>query len=159
MKKKFITFTSLVLVFTLGFLYMNHNYLAAGDRDGKKECTSSSSCSKNKSNEIKAGGDWSTYEFVTDQVCCDEMKATLKSELMGLAGVKDVKFGKSCSVSKMTSVSVYYAAGETNEETIASSIKGKDADCTGKSGCEDKSGCEGKTGCESKNKKTDGKDI
>ena len=153
MKRKFITFASLVLVFTLGFLYINHNYLAAGDRDGKKECTSSSSCSKNKSNEIKAGGDWSSYEFVTDQACCDEMKTSLKTNLMNVAGVKDVKFGQTCNVSKMTGVSVYYAAGETTEETIASSIKGKDADCSGKSGCE------GKTDCTPKNKKTDGKDI
>ena len=116
MKRKFISFASLVLVFTLGFLYMNHNYLAAGDRDGKKECSSSSSCSKNKSTEIKAGGDWSNYEFTTDRACCDEMKTALKTDLMNISGVKDVKFGSTCNVSKMTGVSVYYAAGETNEE-------------------------------------------
>jgi hypothetical protein len=155
MKRKLILFTSLVLVLTVVFLYMNHNYLQAGDRDGKKECTSSSSCSKNKSNEIKAGGEWSSYEFVTDQACCDEMKNTLKTDLMTVAGVKEVKFSSTCNVSKMTNVSVYYASEETNEEIIAASVKGKNADCNGKSG----SGCEGKTNCAPKNKKTDGKDI
>lgn len=158
MKTKFISFASLILIFALGFLYVNHNYIEAGDRDGKKECvnksgcTNMSGCTQNKSSEIKAGGEWSSYEFVTDKACCEEMKSSLKTELLGLAGVKDVKFSPTCSVSKMTNVSIYYAAGETSEETLASLVKDKGFDCSGKD-------CEGK-GCTPKNKKTsDGKDI
>lgn len=149
MKTKFISFASLVMVFTLVFLYANHNNLSAGDRDKKKECTSSSGCIKNKSNEIKAGGEWSTYEFLSDKAYDNETKSNLRNELMSAAGVKDVKFSHSCSVSNMTYVSVYYAAGETSEETLASLVKGKGFDCSG-------NGCDG---TKKHNKKTNGRDI
>ena len=85
---------------------------------------------------IKTGGEWASYEFVTDKACCDEMKSSLQSDLMTVAGVKEVKFGSSCSVSKMSMVTVYYSAGETSEENISSFIKDKSYECTGNhSGC------------------------
>jgi hypothetical protein len=46
MKRKFIILASLVLVFSLGFLYVNHNYLSANDRDGKNDCTNYSGCTQ-----------------------------------------------------------------------------------------------------------------
>jgi hypothetical protein len=151
MKRKFILLASLVLVFTLGFIYVNHNYISANGRDGKNTCTNMTGCTQHKSNTIKAGGEWSSYEFVTDKACTDEMQSSLKTELMNVAGVKDVKFSSTCSYSKMTNVSIYYSAGETSEETLQSFIKDKGFDCSG-------SGCEGK-GCTPKNKKTDAKNI
>ena len=124
--KKAVSLTAFILVLALGFLYMNQSYLIADDRDGNKDC--SSSCSKSK--DIKAGGEWSSYEFVTDKACCDEMKTSLQKDLMGVAGVKEVKFSISCSVSKMTQVTVYYAAGETSEENLAAYLKDKSYDCS-----------------------------
>lgn len=149
MKRKFILLASLVLVFTLGFLYVNHNYLSANDRDGKNDCANYSGCTQHKTSEIKAGGEWSSYEFTTDKASCNEMKSSLKTELMNLDGVKDVKFSSTCTVSKMTNVSIYYSAGETSQEKLASFVKDKGYDC---------SGCD-KHECPMKNKKTGSKNI
>ena len=77
------------------------------------------------------------------------MQSSLKSELMSVAGVKDVKFSSTCTVSKMTNVSIYYSASETSRETLASYVKDKGMDC---SGCDKKD-------CPLKNKKTSGKNI
>jgi hypothetical protein len=137
MRNRIFVFTSLVLVLTFGFLYINQSYLSANDKDGKKDC-SMHSCSKQnaKDKEIKAGGEeYSTYEFVTDKACCDEMKTSMEKELMGINGVKEVKFGQSCEASKMTNVSIYYSAGETNVETISSIIKDKEFNCPDNGNC------------------------
>jgi hypothetical protein len=129
--KKVISLTAVILVLTFGFIYLNQGMLKSGQKDGDKNC--SSTCSKNK--DIKAGGEWSEYEFVTDKACSDEMKTSLQADLMNIAGVKEVKFGSSCSVSKMTMVRVYYSSGETSEENIASFVKDKSYDCQGHNGC------------------------
>lgn len=149
MKRKFILLASLVLVFTLGFIYVNHNYLSANDRDGKNNCTDFSGCTGHKTNEIKAGSEWSSFEFITDKACGDEMQTSLKKDLMSLDGVKEVKFSPTCTVSKMTNVSVFFSAGETNRETLSSYVKDKGYDC---------SGCN-KQECPMKNKKTGGRKI
>ncbi|HEY3251042.1 MAG TPA: hypothetical protein VGK25_07975 [Ignavibacteria bacterium] len=134
-EKKIISITALILILALGFLYLNQSRLIADDRDGKKSCTiDKSSCTEHK--VIKAGGEWSSYEFVTDKACCEEMKTQLQTDLMSVAGVKEVKFGPSCSVSKMSQVTIYYAAGETSEETLAAYLKDKNYDCSGHSGCD-----------------------
>jgi hypothetical protein len=137
MKSKIFIFTTLVLILTFGFIYVNQTYLSSNDKDGKKEC-SNHSCSKQntKDKEIKAGGnEFSSYEFVTDKACCDEMKTSMQTELMGINGVKEVKFGESCEVSKMTKVSVIYSAGETSEEAITSLIKAKEFNCSENGNC------------------------
>jgi len=162
--RKVITLTGFLLVLAFGFLYLNQSLLIADDRNGEKDC--SSSCSKNK--EVKAGGEFSSYEFVTDKACCDEMKTGLQTDLMSVAGVKEVKFSTACSVSKMTQVTVFYAAGETSEENIAAYLKDKNYDCSGgHPGCNKdgvKSG-EGKDGkdcekeCPGKNKTKDLKQL
>ena len=157
---KIISLTAFFLVLAFGFLYLNQNLLIADDRDGKKDC--SSSCSHSK--DVKAGGEFSSYEFVTDKACCEEMKTGMQTDLMSVAGVKEVKFSTSCSVSKMTQVIVYYAAGETTEENIATYLKDKSYDCSGgHSGCNKdgvKSG-DGKDGneCPHKEKSKDTKQL
>ena len=161
--KKVVTLTAFILVLTLGFIYLNQGKLSAGDKDGKKDC--SSSCSDSK--DIKAGGEWSSYEFVTDKAVSDEMKSSLQSDLMGVAGVKEVKFSTSCSVSKMTKVIVYYAAGETSEENIASFVKDKSYDCSGHNGCnkdgvksgESKDGTDCQKECPHKDKSKESKQL
>jgi len=150
MKKKLILFSSAVVLLTFGFLYVNHSYLSAGSDDGKSGCTSSSSCVKY--GEIKAGGEFETYEFVTDKACCDEMKTSLKTGLMSISGVKDVKFGHGCSMSKMTRVSVNFAGGETNKETIEAYILNNKLDCPDTENCP-------KGKCDPKSKSKDTKDI
>lgn len=147
MNKKIIGIASIVVVFALGFLYLNQGYLAANDKDGN---TCSSSCDDKGKNSgtssIKAGNEWSSYEFTTDKACCEQMKSDLQKELGSVAGVKEVKFSQTCNVSKMTNVTVLYAAGETNEETIVSFVKNKSYDCSSK--------CEGKSGCDKKSNDT-----
>jgi hypothetical protein len=138
MNKKIISLAAIVVVFALGFLYLNQSYLVAGGKDGK-ECIGKTGCDKDgkkdgkteKQSGIKAGGEFSSYEFTTDQACCDGMKADLENDIKGIAGVKEIKFGSTCNVSKMTNVTVYYAAGETSEENIVSVVKGKNYDCSG----------------------------
>jgi hypothetical protein len=179
MNKKIISISALVVVFALGFFYLNQEYLAAytksdGDCDKtqcdktsgtkssseNKECDKSS-CGENKSMK-KAGGEFSSYEFTTDKACCEEMKADLEKGLLGVAGVKEVRFSQTCNVSKMTNVTVMYSAGETNQENIASFVKEGKFDCSGsgcskdgvKSGETKKDGCDGKTECPGKNKKS-----
>jgi len=127
--KKTISVTALVLIVSLGLLYLNQGLLIADDRDGKKDC--SSQCTQSKTS-----GDFSSYEFVTDKACCDQMKTDLQTGLMGVAGVKEVKFGSTCNVSKMTPVTVLYTAGETSEENIVSYLNDKKFDCEGTKGCE-----------------------
>jgi hypothetical protein len=134
MNKKILTAAALVVVFSLGFLYLNQGYLSANDKESKS-CTNKSACD-DKNKEVKAGGDLNQYEFTTDKACCDEMKADLQNELTSVAGVKEVKFGKTCGASKMTHVTVYYAAGETSEDALAKFVKDKSYDCQGKTGCD-----------------------
>jgi hypothetical protein len=142
MNKKVISIAALVVLFAFGFLYVNATYLQADNKSGKKECTSSScrdktSQSSNQSSsdnkDIKAGGETGTYQFVTDKIHCEDCKVSMQKELMGgVSGIKDVKFGETCSVSKMTNVTVYYSAGETSTDKIASYVKDKSYDCSGK---------------------------
>jgi hypothetical protein len=146
MKKKIFLFTTVVLVLTLGFLYINHNNLTAGD-DNSKNCSSGI-----KSSELKAGGDLETYVFVTDKACCDEMKNTLKSELMSIKGVKDVEFAHGCSVSNMTSVKVSFTGGKTSKETIEAFIIENKLDCPDSENCP-------KSKCEPKSKNKESKNI
>jgi hypothetical protein len=136
MRNKILVFTSLVLVLTFGFLYINQSGISANDKEGKKDCTHSCSKQNSKDKEIKAGGDEnSVYAFITDKACCDEMKTSMQNELMGINGVKEVKFGSSCNVSKMTQVSIYYSAGETNEAALISFIKDKEYNCPDNGNC------------------------
>jgi hypothetical protein len=182
-KNKIIPIAVLVVVFSLGFLYLNQNYLTANDKEGKtcaenSGCTDKSSCTKKSSSErnnIKAGGEWNSYEFVTDKACCEEMKTDLQKELLGVAGVKEVKFSGTCNVSKMTQVTVYYSAGETSQDNIASYLKDKKFDCTGKEcdgkGCtkdgvksgeksgSKENGCDGNKECPHKEKTKDSKNL
>jgi len=181
MNKKFLGAAALVIVFAFGFLYLNQSYLIANDKDGKdcsKECTTSAGdksgcdktaaiessgdktgCDKSKcgdNSNIKAGGEFSSYQFVTDKVTCDDSKADLQKNILSIAGVKEVNFGSTCNVSKMTNVTIMYAAGETSEENIAASLKEKNMDCSGKSGCDKDGKNSGDVNkeCPSKNKKS-----
>ncbi len=160
MNKKIIAAAALVVIFAVTFLYLNQSYLIANDKDGKNcsnECTEKTSNVKkdcDDKNSIKAGGDYSNYEFTTDKACCEEMKSDLQKNLLSFSGVKEVNFSSTCNVSKMTNVTVKYAAGETNEEAIAKYIKDNSYDCSTKSGC-DKDGVKSgnnKNGCEDKSK-------
>jgi len=187
MNKKFLGAAAIVVIFAFGFLYLNQSYLIANDKDGKdcsKECTQNagktgcdktaaietlgdksgcdkSGCDKSKCGDdnIKAGGEYSSYQFVTDKVTCEDSKADLQKNILSIAGVKEVSFGSTCNVSKMTNVTIMYAAGETSEENIAASLKEKNMDCSGKSGCnkDGKNSGDSKDGykdCPSKNKKS-----
>ncbi len=183
MNKKIISISALVVVFALGFFYLNQEYLAAYTKSGgdcdktqcsktsgtkssadKKECDKSScdksSCDKSscddKKGMIKAGGEFSSYEFVTDKVTCEDSKAELQKNILSIAGVKEVNFGSTCNVSKMTSVTIMYSAGETSEENIAASLKEKNMDCSGNSGCnkDGKNSGDVKKECPGKNKKS-----
>jgi hypothetical protein len=163
MNKKILSVASLVVVFTLSFFYVNQNFLTANDKD-IKDCANKTACD-GKNKDVKAGGEFESYEFTTDQACCDEMKNALQTDLLTVAGIKEVKFSPTCSVSKMTNVTVYFAAGETNSENIAAYVKDKNYDCPG-SGCtkdgvksgDKKEGCDSKKECtpnkETKNKET-----
>jgi len=183
MNKKIISVSALVVVFALGFFYLNQEYLVAYTKSGgdcdktkcgetsgtkssadKKECDKSScdksSCDKSscddKKGMIKAGGEFSSYEFVTDKVTCEDSKADLQKNILSIAGVKEVTFGSTCNVSKMTNVTIMYSAGETSEENIAASLKENNMDCSGKSGCnkDGKNSGDVKKECPSKNKKS-----
>jgi hypothetical protein len=175
MNKKIILISSFTVLLTFGFLYINQTYLCANDKQGcDKSSFSKSGCDDKKSSktentnkQISSSGDKGVYEFTTDQACCEQMKAELQSNLLSIAGVKEVEFGSTCSVSKMTNVKVIYAADQTTEETIAALVKQKDVDCSTKSGCDKdgvksgdskKEGCDSKKECPSKDKKT-GKNL
>ena len=154
MNKKLLSISVLVIIFAFGFLYLNQAYLIAHDKESgncDKECTQKtagktcdksscdkmtgdksgcdkSSCGDNKS-QIKAGGEYTSYQFVTDKVTCEDSKADLQKNILSIAGVKEVNFGSTCNVSKMTSVTIMYSSGETSEEKIAASLKEKNMDC------------------------------
>lgn len=158
MNKKIITAAGLIVVFAFTFLYLNQSYLIANDKDGKNcsnECTQKTSAEKtgcDSKNNVKAGGEFSSYEFTTDKACCEEMKADLQKNLLTVSGVKEVSFSQTCNVSKMTNVKVMYSAGETNEDAIATFVKNNSYDCSSHSGC-DKDGMKSgdkKGGCDSK---------
>jgi hypothetical protein len=162
MKRNIIIIAGIAVVLLFSFLYINQNYLMADDRDGKKECSDMSKCDdKEKNKEIKAGSDLNEYVFATDQACCDEMKADLQTQILGIAGVKEVSFGETCGHSKMTQVKVFYNGSETTEDVIAASVNEKNVKSEGKTGC-DKNSKSGKTDgmkeCPS-HKNKDSKDI
>ncbi len=186
MNKKLLSISALVVIFVFGFLYLNQAYLVAHDKTSsgcdksscdktagiksstdKTNCDKSScdksSCDKSLCDEnkgqIKAGGEYQSYQFVTDKVICEDTKADLQKNILSIAGVKEVSFGSTCNVSKMTSVTVMYSAGETSEENIATVLKEKKMDCSGNSGCnkDGKNSGDNKDGnkeCPSKNKKS-----
>ena len=171
MNRKIIALSSVVLILALGFLYIQQGNLMAGDKN--KSCCMNKNTQKtsNDAPGIKAGGEkFASYEFSTDKACCEEMRSSMQKELLGISGVKEVKFSQTCTASKMTMVSVLYDAGATNESGIAASLKEKNIDCPQMPGC-DKEGCSKnksgsnmqqqcpKGGCDMKNKKTNGKDI
>lgn len=119
------------MLLTFGFLYINDHYTTSG------RYVSSCSCPKHNSSiqNTTAGNKWSSYNFVTDKACCDEMRNSITKELMGLTGVKDVKFGPSCSVSSMSHVSIFYSADEITSQNIASFLKDNKMDCSNPENC------------------------
>jgi len=159
MKKKIIIIGSFVVILVFGILYTQSNSLIADDKDGKKDC--SSSCTKktgtSSSTENKSGcssekiggattevaGEFPVYEFVTDKISCDGCKPGMSEKIMGISGVREVSYGETCKVSKMTSVKVYYSSSDTTPEIIAASVKDKALNC-------DESKCNSKNKTEKK---------
>lgn len=101
------------------------------------------------STETSASGEYAVYEFVTDKIDCDGCKPGVTNKLMGVTGVKEVVFGETCKVSKMTSVKVLYSDKDTTPEIIAASVKEKGLECE-KGKCGDGSKCTGKDKTEKK---------
>ncbi|MBL8006120.1 MAG: hypothetical protein JNJ56_01200 [Ignavibacteria bacterium] len=167
MRKKIIVIGSLVVLLVFGFLYFQNNILIADDKDGSKDCSSSctkssstesstenkSSCTAGKENMSGANTDatnnYAVYEFVTDKITCNDCKTGMTKNLMGVSGVKEVTFGETCNVSKMTSVKVFYSDKDTTPELISASVKEKGLECD-KSKCGDGSKCTGKNKTEKK---------
>lgn len=162
MKNKIIIFCSLVVILAFGFLYIQNNNLIADDKDGKKNCSSSCTQKTNTSSaESKSGcqydktgattdatkdvtNEYAVYEFVTDKISCDDCKPGMSENLMGLAGVKEINFGETCKVSKMTSVKVFYSSTDTTPEVIAASVKDKGLECVKDAKCTSKNKVEKK---------------
>lgn len=162
MKNKILISGTLVLLMVLSFLfYTNNSNLIADDKDGKKDCSSQctqkagstenkSSCTDSKtmsdanSSDNKDG--FISYEFVTDKITCDDCKPGISNELMGISGVKEISYGETCKVSKMTSVKVIYSPEETSPEIISASVKEKGLE----GNCGDGSKCNSKTKTEKK---------
>ncbi len=156
MKNKLIIVGSLIVLLVFGFIYSQNSSLMADDKDGKKDCSSSctqktsstenkSQCTDKQMSGATSGDDksiYAVYEFVTDKISCDDCKPGMTQNIMGIAGVKEVDYGATCNVSKMTSVKVYFMDSETTPEIIAASVK--------------EQGLQGKCGdgtkCDSKNK-------
>jgi len=157
MKKKLILVASLVVIVALSIFYVQNNNLIADDKD-KKDCSTSctktagttetkSDCSGDKMSSASNTSDddltgYAAYEFVTDKIHCDGCKSEMTGNLMGISGVKEVVYGETCNVSKMTNIKVMYSGEETNPEIIAASVKEK--------GLQGK--CEDGTKCDSKKK-------
>ncbi|MBS1518213.1 MAG: hypothetical protein JSS91_09005 [Bacteroidetes bacterium] len=154
MKKKLFVIASLIVIVALSIFYVQNNNLIADDKN-PKDCPSSctqkagnsetkSGCTgKNMSGASVSDDDltgYATYEFVTDMIKCDGCKSEMSSNLKGINGVKEVSYGETCNVSKMTSVKVFYSDKETSSDIIAASVK--DKGLTGK--CGDGSKCTSK---------------
>ena len=163
MKNKIILTVSLIVMLVFGFIYSQNNNLIADDKDGKKDCSSQctqkSSSTENKSqssdnnmsgaNTTDDNTGYAVYEFVTDKISCSACKTSMSGNLMGISGVKDVNYGETCNVSKMTNVKVYYNSSDTTPEIIAASVSEKGLTCD-KSKCGDESKCTGKKDTEKK---------
>lgn len=147
MKKKILISGTLVAMLVLAFLfYTNNNNLIADDKDGKdcsSKCTEKSSSTDQTmsgANSSESQDGLATFEFVTDKISCDGCKPGMSDNLMGISGVKEISFGETCQVSKMTTVKVIYSAEETTPEIISASVKEKGLE--GK--CGDGSSCDSK---------------
>lgn len=130
MKKKILISGTLVAMLVFAFLfYTNNSSLIADDKDGKdcsSKCTQKSSSTDNTmsgANSSETQDGFASYEFVTDQISCDDCKPGMSESLMGISGVKEISYGETCNVSKMTSVKVIYSAEETTPEIISASVK------------------------------------
>ena len=157
MRNKIIFTVSLVVLLVFGFLYTQKNVLIADDKDGKKDCSSQctqkTSSTENKSqcteknmsgaNTTDDNNGYAVYEFVTDKISCDACKTSMSGNLMGISGVKEINYGETCKVSKMTNVKVYFNSADTTPEVIAASVSEKGLGCD-KSKCGDESKCTGK---------------
>jgi len=169
MKKRVVFFSAAILIVSMGLLYVNSGNFVSGQNAMKKCCVGQTTSTVEK--DIKAGGDqMSSYEFVTDKVCCEQTKSSMQKQIMSMAGVRDVQFSSTCSMSKMTKVTVIYSPAETNNDKISASIKEKNLDCSNNPDCNcpgyKKNESSGKSSdpcpgnCDKcKNKKTSGKNI
>ena len=170
MKKRVVFLSAAILIVSMGLLYVNSGNFVSGQNAMKKCCVGQTTSTVER--DIKAGSDQlSSYEFVTDKVCCEQTKSAVQNDIMIMSGVKDVKFSKTCSMSKMTKVTVIYSPTETNNDLISASIKEKNLDCSNSPDCNcpgyNKNESSGKSSSEPcpgncdkcKNKKTSGKNI
>ena len=151
MRKKLVVLSAFIAILSIGFVYSQYDNLMADDRSGK-ECSSKTSC-ESKTSELKAGGDLNSMEVVTTSISCDDSKSAMTEKIMNVAGVKEVVYGNTCSVSKNTSVTILYAAGENSEGNIKTSLKEIGFDSESKSDCSGKTkDAKGKSGsCQGKN--------
>ncbi len=162
MKKKIALFASVALVLAAGVFYAQSNNLFADDKDGKKDCSSSctsktgtssaeskSSCTGKTMTDASAGDDQpgsATYEFTTDMIHCDDCKPGMTEKIKTISGVKEVQYGETCSVSKMTSIKVLFDPSVTNSEVVAASVKEQKLN----GNCGDGTKCDSKTKTEKK---------
>ncbi|HMS64240.1 MAG TPA: hypothetical protein PKD83_03195 [Ignavibacteria bacterium] len=167
MKKKIIVISSLVVILALGIMYSMNNNLIADDKDGTNSKDCSSSCTKTTgtgssteskkscesgsmtSSGTEANTEFAVFEFTTDKIDCDGCKPGMTNKLMGVSGVKEVSYGETCKVSKMTNVKVFYSDKDTTPEIISASVKEKGLECS-QSKCGDGSKCTGKNKSEKK---------
>ncbi|MEO8447535.1 MAG: hypothetical protein ABI528_08575 [bacterium] len=159
MKKKILILASLVVILAAGVLYTQSN-LIADDKDGKTSKDCKTSCTQKSSTEKSGCTDknmsgantsddkdgYKMYEFVTDKIHCDACKSGMSENLMGISGVKEVNYGETCNVSKMTSIKVYFSETETTPEVIAASVKEKGL----QGNCSDGTKCDSKKSTEKK---------
>jgi hypothetical protein len=162
MKKKIALFASIALVLALGLFYTQSNILIADDKDGKKDCSSSctektgsssaeskSSCTSKTMSGKSTGDDksgYAVYEFTTDAIHCDGCKPGMTEKIKAIGGVKEVEYGETCGVSKMTSIKVFFNESETTSEAVAASVKEQKLS----GNCEDGTKCDSKTKVEKK---------
>lgn len=145
MNRKFLMLSSVLTIIMICVIYLGYRNLTAGGKDGKN-CSNLSGCTS-ESYDIKADKDvlnsseLAVYEFITDKAANDDMRNSLKEELMKVKGIKDVRFGMTCTYSKVTQVTISYSADETSEETIALFVKDKNYDYTKDKNNEPKGNC------------------
>lgn len=163
MRNKIILTATLIVLLVFGFIYTQKNNLIADDKDGKKDCSSQctqkAGSTENKSdctgktmsgaNTTDDANGYAVYEFITDKISCDACKTSMSGSLMGISGVKEVNYGETCKVSKMTNVKVYFNSADTTPEIIAAAVGEKGLSCD-KSKCGDESKCTGKKETEKK---------
>jgi hypothetical protein len=132
--KKILLFSIFGIFIIVGIVFTYYNNPNLFTK--KKNCSAEFSSEIGSDKESMSYDVWSVAEFTTKGTSYSVSESSLRKSIIGVTGIKDVRFGETCSGSRNTNVKIYYSPKKTDLATIQASFDEIGIECSGFKECE-----------------------